>query len=213
MDLGKYGVALHLYKPLIKRGSVDFAVSADWTPATGDVKISKDGGAAANVTNLPTAITMGNTAMWDFSLTATELQAAQVKVTVADSATKAVEDQFLEVATFGHASAKLVWDLSLANVVATVTDLPAAKLTAHAAGVLVLLVGSGSTPTTVKFALVDGGAPSGTNNFYNGRVIVFTSGVLAGSATAITDYDGATTTATVTTLTGSPANAVTGVIV
>ncbi len=102
----KYGVATHVYVPIIKRAVVDFAVSADWTPAAGDVKISKDGGAAANVTNLPTAIAMGNTAMWDFSLTATEMQAAKIKVTVADSATKAVEDQFFDIATYGNASAE-----------------------------------------------------------------------------------------------------------
>jgi hypothetical protein len=111
-DLYKYGVAVHLYKPIIKRAVVDFAVSADWTPAAGDVKISKDGGAAANVTNLPVAITMGNTAMWDYSLTATEMQAAKVRITVADSATKAVEDTFFEVDTFGNASAQFAVDLS-----------------------------------------------------------------------------------------------------
>ena len=67
----EYGVARNIYIPIVKRAVVDFAVSADWTPAAGDVKISKDGGAAANVTNLPTAITMGNTAVWNFALTAT----------------------------------------------------------------------------------------------------------------------------------------------
>lgn len=113
--LTKYGVARHIYVPVIKRAVVDFAVSADWTPAAGDVKISKDGGAAANVTNLPTAITMGNTAMWDFSLTATELQAAQVSVTVADSATKAVEDTMFDIETYGNASAEHPFDLATAT--------------------------------------------------------------------------------------------------
>ncbi len=103
---------MHLYKPIIKRAVVDFAVGADWTPAAGDVKISKDGGAAANVTNLPTAITMGNTAMWDFSLTATEMQAAKIRITVADSATKAVEDTLFEIDTYGNASAQHAIDLS-----------------------------------------------------------------------------------------------------
>ena len=62
----KYNVSTtsgtHIRIPIIKRGVVDYAVSADWTPATGDVKVSKDGGAAANITNLPTAVAMGNTA-------------------------------------------------------------------------------------------------------------------------------------------------------
>lgn len=129
--LRKYGVATHVYVPIVKRAVVDFAVSADWTPAAGDVKISKDGGAAANVTSLPTAITMGNTAMWDFSLTATEMQAAQVNITVADAATKAVEDQMILIDTYGNASARHPVDLS-DSVRAGLTALPNAA--AEAAG-------------------------------------------------------------------------------
>lgn len=130
-DLYKYGVAVHLYKPLIKRAVIDLAVSADWTPAAGDVKISKDGAAAANVTNLPTAITMGNTAMWDFSLTATEMQAAKIRITVSDSATKAVEDNFFEIDTYGNASAQHAVDLT-DGVRMGLTSLPNAA--AEAAG-------------------------------------------------------------------------------
>ena len=110
-DLYKYGVAVHIYKPIIKRGAVDFAVGADWTPAAGDVKISKDGGAAANVTNLPTAIVMGNTAMWDFSLTATEMQAGKINITVSDAPTEVVEDVMFELHTYGNASAQHAIDL------------------------------------------------------------------------------------------------------
>ncbi len=115
MFKSKYGVARHIYIPIVKRAVVDFAVSADWTPAAGDVKISKDGGAAANVTNLPTAIAMGNTAIWDFSLTATEMQATQIVVTVADAATKAVEDQAFVIETYGNASAQDGFDISSAT--------------------------------------------------------------------------------------------------
>ncbi len=122
MFLSKYGVARHIYIPVVKRAVVDFAVSADWTPAAGDVKISKDGGAAANVTNLPTAITMGNGAYWDFSLTATEMQAAQVVVTVADSATKAVEDQSFIIETYGNASSQHPFDLATALQAVNVTQ-------------------------------------------------------------------------------------------
>lgn len=129
--ISKYGVAVHVYIPMIKRGVVDFAVSADWTPAAGDVKISKDGGAAANVTNLPSAITMGNTAMWDFSMTATEMQAAKVMVTVADSATKAVEDTMFTIWTHGNASGQYQVDLA-DSVRAGLTALPNAA--AEAAG-------------------------------------------------------------------------------
>src|SRR4051812_19594631 len=106
--LRKYNTATHVYIPMVKRAVVDHAVSADWTPAAGDVKISKDGGAAANVTNLPVAIAMGNSTVWDFSLTSTELSAAKIAVTIADSATKAVEDNAFNIVTFGNASAEIV---------------------------------------------------------------------------------------------------------
>jgi hypothetical protein len=109
--------------PIIKHGVVDFAVSADWTPAAGDVKIAIDGAAAANVTNLPTAVAMGNTAYWEFILTAAELTCKSAVITVADSATKAVEDQAFIVETFGHASAMYQADLSAANLPANVTQL------------------------------------------------------------------------------------------
>ncbi len=129
--LAKYATAVHVYIPIIKRAVVDFAVSADWTPAAGDVKISIDGAAAANVTNLPTAIAMGNTAMWDFSLTSGELTGKKIMVTVADAATKAVEDQMFTIRTFGNASAEYVTDFS-DGVRAGLTALPNAA--AEAAG-------------------------------------------------------------------------------
>lgn len=45
-----------------------------------------------------------------------------------------------------------------------------------------------------------------TDDHYNGRIITFTSGNLAGQATDITDYDGTTKTVTVTALTEAPAD-------
>src|SRR4026208_898225 len=52
--------------------------------AAGDVKISKDGGALANVTNLPTQITASQPG-YSITLTATELQATRVFVTFRDA--------------------------------------------------------------------------------------------------------------------------------
>jgi hypothetical protein len=93
------------------------------------------------------------------------------------------------------------------------TQALADKLAAHAAGVLVFVLTTGSTTTTVNLSTVDGATPSAVDNFYNGAVMIFTSGALAGQRTSISDYDGTTKIATVVALTGSPANAVTGVIV
>ena len=127
----KYNTATDFYFPLIKRGVVDFAVSGDYTYTAGDVKVSKDGGAAANPTGSPSAVTMGNTALWKLNLTGTELSAQVIVVTFADSATKAIEDQMLVIHTYGNASAYLKADFSDA-VRLGLTALPNAN--AEAAG-------------------------------------------------------------------------------
>lgn len=113
-ELRKYGVQTDFYFPLIKVGGNNFAVSADYTHSSGDVKISKDGGAAATATNSPSAITMGNGAMWKLTLTATEMQAAKIVITLIDASTKAVEDQMIIVDTYGNASAEHAFDLDTA---------------------------------------------------------------------------------------------------
>src|ERR1051325_11895517 len=48
----KYATAVTIPFDMIKAATLDFAVGADWTPATGDVKVSIDGGAFANVGTL-----------------------------------------------------------------------------------------------------------------------------------------------------------------
>ena len=113
--LSKYGEARVIQIPVIKRAAVDFAIGADWTPVGGDVRLSKDGGAFANVTNLPTV----NTAVWVFSLTATEMQAARVDVAVVDTATKAVEDTMFAIETYGNALAQHAFDLDTASTAQT----------------------------------------------------------------------------------------------
>lgn len=111
----KYGTATvaatHVYIPVLKAGSEDFATGSDWTPAAGDVKISKDGGAPANITTLPTynAATHND---WKFDFSATELQCKQIAIRIVDSATKAVQDQYFTVETYGNAAAMMPVDYS-----------------------------------------------------------------------------------------------------
>lgn len=118
----KYGVQTIFPFFIQKRGFPDLAATADWTPATGDVKISKDSGNFANVTNLPTAVGGSGSVGWTITLTATEMQAARLVIQIVDSATKAVEDDGFTVETFGNASGAYAFDLSVASqVVASVT--------------------------------------------------------------------------------------------
>jgi hypothetical protein len=131
--------------PMVKRAVVDFAVSADWTPAAGDVKIAVDGAAPTNVANLPTAVASGNGAYWEFILTAAELTCKQAIVTVVDSATKAVEDQAFLVETYGNASAMYQADLSAANLPANAVQVNGTAQTARDLGATLGVAGAGLT--------------------------------------------------------------------
>lgn len=103
--LREYGVSTTIAFPLIKAGTTDFATSSDYTPVSGDVKISKDEGAAATTTTAtPTALTMGNGGIWYLPLTATEMQASRIYITVIDASTKAVNDQMIIIETYGAGS-------------------------------------------------------------------------------------------------------------
>jgi hypothetical protein len=92
-----YGAAYTFSAPIVKAGSTDYALTGDWTPAAGDVKVIKDGGAAANITTLPTFISSTATLTW--SLSATECEATEIVIQTIDSATKAVQDQFFRLQT------------------------------------------------------------------------------------------------------------------
>lgn len=110
--LAKYGVQTSFRFAVIKSSSSDLAATGDWTPATGDTKISKDGGNVANTSNNPSAVGGTGSVLWSITLTAAELQAAEIVIQIVDSATKAIEDQTLVIYTYGHASAKIQADLS-----------------------------------------------------------------------------------------------------
>jgi hypothetical protein len=95
-----WGTAYTFRAPIVKAGSTDYAiVGTDWTPAAGDVKISKDGGAFANIATLPSTVTLSGSAAWSWTLSAAETEATEVVIQVIDSATKAVQDQFFRLQT------------------------------------------------------------------------------------------------------------------
>lgn len=101
----QYGRAATFSVPIIKAGSTNFAVGADWTPVNGDVKVSIDGGTANNIGTLPSAVAVGNAAEWLFTLTAGELTGKRIRIAIADAATKAVEDDFILITTIDHPDA------------------------------------------------------------------------------------------------------------
>lgn len=195
--LQKYAVADHIRVPLRKAGSNNHAVGADWTPVAGDVKISIDGGAAANVANLPTAIAMGNSALWDFNLTSGELTGKRIQVTVADSVTKAVEDDGFTIDTYGNASAQIIFDFSQATPAVNLTQVKGS--TAHATTFDNWLAQdvSGTATSGTTTTLVDAARTEADTDYWKGSILLMTSGSLAGQARKITAFNAGTHTITV----------------
>lgn len=89
--------------------------------------------------------------------------------------------------------------------VRTPTAAELAYITANAAtAVPVTFTTSGGSTTAAVLNQVDGAAASSTDDQYNGRLLVFTSGTLGKVVTDITDYDGTTKVATITAIPFAP---------
>lgn len=151
---------------LITRGAVDF--KSNPTLASGDVTISKDGGAFANLTTLP-AVTPASGTSVRVSVSAAELQCKRAVIRFIDqTATKEWEDQEIIIETEGSPDAQHPGDVVYFGTLA-----------AYAAG----------PPTTADL-------PSGastSDNFYNGGVLDAIGGTGAGQQSYISDYVGSTT--------------------
>lgn len=89
----------------------------------------------------------------------------------------------------------------------------AANLALSAGQIVTFTVDTGTfSSTTTQFECDD--VTEATADHYNGRIVIFTSGALAGQATSISDYslEGSNGRFTVVALTEAPANDVTGII-
>lgn len=109
-EIRKYATGTTIYFPLIGRGVVDFITAAPASIVAADTKISIDGAASANSTNLFTYVANG---ICKLVLTAAEMTGKEIIVTVIDVDTKLWEDQSILITTYGNASAELVTDFSL----------------------------------------------------------------------------------------------------
>lgn len=107
----KYNVATTLLFPLIDRGTQDFE-STPVSFVAADTQISKDEGVFGNTGSTPAHEGNG---IYSLALTATEMQAARISITVIDAATKTWEDQAIIISTYGNASAQHAFDLDTAT--------------------------------------------------------------------------------------------------
>jgi len=173
----KYGVATTFQFPLIDRGTLDF----ENTPVTfqnSDSQISKDAAAFANTGVSPAHIFAG---IYIQSLSATEMQAAQITCTYIDiTATKLWEDQAVIIDTYGHASAQHAYDRDQEG---------------RAFGAAV------GTPTTT---VMDTDLTEDTDSHFIGRSIIWTSGNLLNQGTDVVSYNGSTKELTYNAITDAP---------
>ena len=112
-ELRRYGVASTIVFPLIKRGVVDFAVTGDYTPVGSDTIVHLDTASASYTTDKLVAT---GSYGWAITLKGSELAAKQIQLSVIDAATKAVEDQFVIIETYGSPLAMHPFDLSINTV-------------------------------------------------------------------------------------------------
>lgn len=121
--LRKYGEAATIDFELFEVDGVNFRVDA--VHASGDTTLMRDEAIEVNTTN--GFIDEGKG--YSIVLTATEMQAARIKIDVVDqTATKVWLDRSLIIETYGHASAQHAFDLDSANV--SLPSIPANWITA-----------------------------------------------------------------------------------
>lgn len=128
-ELREYGIVTTIDFPLIDFGFTDF----EGTPVTfalGDTQVSRNGAAFVNTANSPTHLGNG---VYSLMLTAAEMQAARITVTVVDQIVpKGWEDQCIIIETYGHASAQhtltALADVTLGRNLASVTGAAARSL-------------------------------------------------------------------------------------
>jgi hypothetical protein len=173
-----------VYFPLIDFGATDFE-STPVTFAAGDIQYSIDGGAFTNCSNTPAHEGNG---IYSLVLTASELSGTRIAVTLIDqTATKLWEDQALIIQT----------DLG--------------PMQEAGKGVFVREVDTATqAASTTAFEAIQVGpnALVSVADFYNGRLILWTTGSLTGQMTDITDFaqQNSKEFFTVSALTSAPAD-------
>ena len=116
----KRAVALTFYVGLVGRATRP-QLQANPTLAAGDVQVSKDGGAFANLTTLPVVTPASGRAV-KVDLSATEMTADQVVVQFVDAAGAEWDDLFVNIQT----AARQIDDLAFPNVSGRGADIDAA---------------------------------------------------------------------------------------
>lgn len=146
-----YGTAwtLHGYQ-LVDRATGQYKVTP--TLASGDFKVEKDGGTAANLTTLPSVVPSGGSSI-DIPFSAVELQAKHVVLRLVDAAGAEWNDDAIHIFTVGDPNAFFEFDLFSGSV-----SLSLASQSAITGGVWDELVANHLMPATFGAHQADTGA-------------------------------------------------------
>ena len=178
-----FNKATTLYFPLIDAGAADFE-STPVTHASGDTQVSIDGGA---FNNTGSGFSHEGNGIYSLPITAAETQGSVIVVTIIDQTSpKAWEDQCVIINTALGPWAEGGQGIII-GIVEDTDDAP-------------------TTTTFEAFRLSPNVTEEATAGHMNGRIITFTSGILLGQQTDITDYALANSKEfyTVSTLTEAP---------
>ena len=164
----KYGVQTTVKFTLIDPAGIDIETAG--ACVTGDVKISKDEGTFVNTSNCFT-----NEGEGDYSvvLTAAEMQAARITISVKDSAPKVWLDWNFAIETYGNTAAQHEVDVDAAGYAKSVDNIYLGTVDATL------------TPTSTVFEAADRTEVTG---IFTGQWIKWTSGALKGSTAYITSH-------------------------
>lgn len=184
--LRKYGQATTIYFPLVELAGVNYTTSAVCdNSGAGDVRISKNGAAFVEATACFVHVGLG---IYSLAISAAEASASEIVIAVKDQTNPKVWlDDVVSVSTYGNTLAQHAVDLdseaflgsqsSLFRGTVETTDFGATTSQFEAD----IIDAAGVTVDLSSIAVPDGA------NRLNGRVVVFISGDLAGSAATIAD--------------------------
>lgn len=158
----RYGIAQTVYFPLVTAGGTDFQTT--WTPGAGEYDYILDGG---SVTTLGSAPSHEGNGIWSQALTVTETSGTTLVLSYSDGATD-IEDQAILCSTIFSGQIEANAGIIIGEVETAQTAAAADSFEAHFL----------SPTTTIEQ----------TPDHLNGRNILFTSGVLTGSMSDVTDY-------------------------
>lgn len=196
--------------------SVDgVSVESALTISQSDVLLWKEGGTTLAQKNEATSCTHRSNGIYTCPVNTTDTNTlGTLVVSVSESGALPIRQDYLVIPANAYDSLVLGTDaLDVSTIQFAGSATPVTNMAASALGIVTFT--SDNTGFTATSTVMDTTITEATADHFNGRVIVFTSGALAGQATLITDYalSSGRGRFTFSTLTEAVPNGTTGVIV